>query len=834
MLRALLGRRAFGVVGILCLARIGAAGQGSAPVLPWSGPARRPLTFVENRGQWDGPARFLAHAGAGIVGLEPDALALLLVGRDGGEKASGAYVRLVFENSSPAVHLEGERRLAGSHHFLLGRDPSRWRTDVPGFAAVRYRGLLPGVDLRVREQEGRLEYDLLLAPGADPAEVLVRAEGVEGICLDGDTLVLETAVGEIRQPAPIAWLGSTEERGAPLECSWRLVDDRRFAFALRGLEPGGAAVIDPGLEWSTYLGGSSYEFSWAITGDPAGSVTVAGETAASNFPVTPGAYDTSYNGSPAPTADVTVSRFDAGTGSLLFSTYLGGSGGDKPFGILGDGAGGVIVVGNTASSNFPVTPGALDTSLGGPSDGFVARLDGAGSALLFSTFLGGASDGDIVQAAARDPSGAITVAGVTSSGDFPVTPGAFDTSLQGSSDAFVSRLDPSGSTLLYSTLLGGGSGDVAQALGLDATGAAIVSGVTSSSDFPVTPGAFDTSSQGSSDVFVTRLNAAGSALLYSTYLGGGNGDVAEDLAVDAAGVATVVGVTSSNDFPTTPGAFQTGGQGPSDAFVARLDASGSGLVFSTLLGGGGGDVGRGVRLAPSGAAVVTGDTSSSDFPTTPGAFDTTPQGSSDAFVSFVDPTGSALLYSTFLGGGGADGGHAVALLSSNALVASGVTNSSNFPTTPGALDSSLGGAGDGFVSRLGVALCGVSPYGASTPACSGAIEIGTNHCPVAGDSTFAFTASNAPPSTIGLLAIGLASSPAGTPVLGVTAYVSLAAPIFALGSATNASGEALRLVPIPGGTTGAHVFAQFVWVNTPSCPGSGSLSASGALDVTVQ
>ncbi|MCI0585979.1 MAG: hypothetical protein L0323_03950 [Planctomycetes bacterium] len=814
-------------LGLLFLASLGADALASTP----GERPGLPFTFVENLGQWDVPARFVARVGGTLVGVEEDRLSLLFRSRtEGGER--GALVRMVFEGAAGKLRLEGEGRREGTHNFFLGDDPTRWRRDLPGYEAVLCGGLYPGVDLRVRKGRGGIEYDLLLSPGADLGSVVVRCEGIEDLRTEGDGLAFRTALGEIRQSAPVAWKVRGSGPPEPIECRARVLDATRFTFDVCGLGAEDAGVIDPGLDWATYLGGSSYEFAYGLTLQSSGAVTVTGETASVNFPTSPGAYDTSYNGFAAPTIDVYVARLGATGTSLVYATYLGGSGGDKPFSIAEDATGAVTVAGN-ADTGFPVTPGAYDTSLSGQSDAFVTRLNPTGNALVFSTFLGGGS-GDIAQALALEPSGHATLTGVTSSSNFPATPGAFATAALGPSDGFVARLNPTGSALVFSTFLGGSNGEVPQGLALDGSGAAFVAGVTSSGDFPVTPGALDTTAQGSSDVFVTRLDATGSGLLYSTLIGGNGGDVAEDVAVDASGGATVVGVQSSSDFPTTPGAFRTTAQGNSDVFVARLNAAGTALLSSTLLGGSGGDVGRGVRLGALGEAAVVGDSSSSDFPTTPGAFDSTAQGSSDAFLALVNPTGTGLLYSTYLGGSGGDGAYAVGLGGADSATIAGVTNSSDFPATSGALDASLAGSGDGVLARFTLPPCGASPYGASTAACSGPIQIGVDRCPQAGDPLFGVTCLYAPPAAAGVLLLGVGQDLAGTPILGITLHVSLALPVFPLAAASNGVGVATRPIPIPGGTSGAQVYLQFVWLNPAGCGGPGTFSASNALDLTVQ
>jgi hypothetical protein len=308
-----------------------------------------------------------------------------------------------------------------------------------------------------------------------------------------------------------------------------------------------------------------------------------------------------------------------------------------------DSTGTAYVTGYTQSSDFPTTLGAFDTSFN-VSDGFVTKLNASGSALVYSTFLGGTSN-DYVQAIAVDSAGAACVTGYTSSPNFPTTPGAFDTHLDDLYDAFVTKLDASGTSLVYSTFLGGTDRDWADAIAVDSAGVAYVAGYTSSSDFPTTAGAFDTSFNGSTDVFVTKLDASGNALVYSTLFGGTNYEFPYAIAVDSAGAAYVTGLTHSSSFPTTPGAFDTSYNSDfqhDDAFVTKLDASGSALVYSTFLGGKDYDEAYAIAVDSAGAAYVAGVTYSVGFPTTPGAFDSTFNGSSgngDAFVTKLNASG---------------------------------------------------------------------------------------------------------------------------------------------------------------------------------------------------
>jgi hypothetical protein len=335
--------------------------------------------------------------------------------------------------------------------------------------------------------------------------------------------------------------------------------------------------------------------------------------------------------------DAFVTKLDAAGSTLLYSTYLGGTGLDNGFGIAVDYTGSAHVTGYTESTDFPTTPVAFDTTFnGGLQDAFLTKLDASGSALLDSTYLGG-SDDDAGQGIAVDVVRGAYVTGFTRSTDFPTTPGAFDTTYSGGQlDAFVTKLSPIQSAPVYSTYLGGSDFDAGYNIAVDGAESAYVTGETDSTDFPTTPGAFDTTADVPPDAFVTKLDAVGSAVLYSTYLGGADGDLGFGVAVDAGGSAYVTGVTTSTDFPTTPGAFDTSANGDLDAFVTKLDAVGSALLYSTYLGGANAEQGYGVAVDGAESAYVSGGTASTDFPTTPGAFDQTYNGASDAFVTKLD------------------------------------------------------------------------------------------------------------------------------------------------------------------------------------------------------
>jgi hypothetical protein len=387
--------------------------------------------------------------------------------------------------------------------------------------------------------------------------------------------------------------------------------------------------------------------------------------------------------------------------SLAYSTYLGVSDGDAGFGIAVDSSGNAYVTGITNSSNFPITAGALQPTFGGGgTDAFVSKLNNTGSALLYSTYLGG-SGSDEGHGIAVDSSGNAYVTGITTSSNFPITAGALQITFSGLEDAFVSKLNSTGSALLYSTYLGSSGNDGGSGIAVDSSGNAYVMGSTTSSNFPITAGALQpTFGGGSTDAFVSKLNRTGSALLYSTYLGGSNGNGGEGIAVDSSGNAYVIGNTFSSDFPITAGALQPTLGGKEDAFVSKLNSTGSALLYSTYLGGSGSDESEGIAVDSSGNAYVTGYTTSSNFPITAGALQPTLRGNEDAFVSKLNNTGSALLYSTYLGGSGSDESEGITVDSSGNAYVAGGTFSSDFPTTAGALQPTFGGLEDAFVSKV--------------------------------------------------------------------------------------------------------------------------------------
>ena len=694
-------------------------GAGNVSQSPPATFAELPMAFEPNQGQVDEKVRFISR-GSGYTLFLTSEEAVLLLRRPSDDKARAAVVRMRFVGANRKSTITGSQELPGKSNYLRGRDPAKWQTNISNFGRVHYEGVYPGVDASFYGNQGRLEYDFVVAPGVKPEVIRLGFDGIETVAvgLDGD-LLLETAIGEVRLSKPILY---QETDGIRNEIVGRylLLGDKEVGFKIGRYDPGKPLVIDPQLLYATYLSGSTTEDGFAVAVDSAGDAYVTGQTFSANFPTSFGAFQTVRLGS----GEVFVTKLSPvaadGAGSdLVYSTFIGGTANDIARDVaVDDATGNACVVGDTLSRlDFPITANAFQNTTAGAGDVFMTCLDSTGTSLVYSTFLSG-NNGSVGRGIDVDASGGVYVTGRADSADFP-TKNAFQAAFGGSTDVFVAKIDPAQSgpaSLIYSTFLGGFTSDVGEDIAVDSSGAAYVTGQTLSTNsccalFPTrnaaqpSPGA-----NGSRDAFVAKINPSltgDASLVYSTFLGGTSAEnsTAEDggIAVDSLGAAYVTGATVSADFPVTAGAYQSVPSALGDAFLVKLNAAGNLFLYSTFLGGSGSDKGTDVAVDSSGRAYVTGYTGSVDFPTSD-AFQAVNNGSPDAFVTQIDPSQSgnaSLGYSSYLGGNSLDQGYGIAVDGSGNAYVGGTTAGSTFPATAGAFGTQTSGGRDAFLAKIG-------------------------------------------------------------------------------------------------------------------------------------
>jgi hypothetical protein len=732
--------------------------------------ANSPLRFEENHGQIAPEVRYVAHGTGYELFLTPQEAVLALhptrrpdpspmhhmalaQAQRARKAEQSAVLRMRLANASKSVNVAGIDSLPGRVDYFLGNDPTKWRTNIPSYSRVKYADVYPGVDLVFYGNQRRLEYDFIVAPGADPRAIVLNLEGARKLRVNprGDLLVT-VAGGEVQLQKPLVYQQIHGER-REIAGDYAITRDHQVSFEVAEYDPREPLIIDPVLVYSTYLGGELDDTAFAIAVDPLGKAVVAGTTLSLHFPTTSGAFNPGPLAS-NPNGVVFVTEMDATGTHQVYSTYVGGSGGDSGSGVAVDTSGHIYVAGQTLSTDFPTTPNALKP---GPNAGnvngtsFIFKIDptitGSGS-LVYSSYLGGTQGvTEFANGIATDKNGLVYVVGLTASqpgtalANFPVTAStAFQATAPAgiaTGTAFLAKLDTTQSgaaSLLYSTYFGGNGAhaaspgpsfsDAAFGVAEDPTGNTYVAGTTGSTDFPTTTGtafqpslpAGNTGGAGFVSRFDTTKTGAAS-LLYSTYLGGDSADFADAIALGPSNVAYVTGQTKSLLFRTTPGAFQTTGNTSGIAFISLVDTSLTGaasLKYSTFLSGSQTNMPFGIAADPAGNAYVAGATQGSDFPVTKGAFQRTPAAGShgEGFVTKLNPGGMGaadLVYSTYFGGSGngstIDEVNAIAVVpvSNNAVIA-GVTASSaaTFPVVPnpGAFQVALNGPSDAFVAEL--------------------------------------------------------------------------------------------------------------------------------------
>jgi hypothetical protein len=685
-------------LGMVALLSITSSAGAASPATAQSY-GRLPLSFIENQGQADERVAFYIQSPSRSLYFTRDGHILRLsLGKGDDAKAHTIKVELV---DAATERIQSLQHAPGIVSYFKG-SREEWKTAIPTHARIGYVQPWPGIDLAYDGAGGRLESIYTVAPHVDPAQIQLRYSGQDSLRLDEHgNLVVTTSLGEITETAPILYQ-EIEGRRILVEGRFILLDEATVAFAVAQYNPDHVLVIDPTLVYAGYIGGSGDDVGYAIAIDSAGNAYVTGYTNSTEatFPETVGP-DLTSNGD----VDAFVAKVNAAGTALVYAGYIGGSGYEQGNGIAVDSAGNAYVVGDTSSTEttFPVTVGPSLTHGGGNYDAFVAKVNPAGTALVYCGYIGG-NGVDGGSGIAVDGAGNAYVIGYTQSTEasFPVLGGP-DLTFNGGWDAYVAKVNPAGTALVYAGYIGGSGVDVGNGIAVDSTGNAYVTGWTLSADFPVTVGPGLTYG-GFFDAFVAKVNPAGTALVYSGYIGGSGEDQGTGIAVDSAGNAYVTGFTNSTEtsFPLTVGPSLTYHGGRYDAFVAKVNAAGSALVYAGYIGGSVEDAGRGIAVDSAGNAYVTGYTTSSQVTfRVLGGPDLTYNGGLDGFVAKVNPAGTALVYAGYIGGSGDDVGRGIAVDSVGNAYVTGYTTSdqATFPITVGP-DLSHNGGQDVFVAKI--------------------------------------------------------------------------------------------------------------------------------------
>ncbi len=640
-----------------------------------------PLRFEANRGQSNEPVRYLSRGRGYGMYFAPEETILILKSNGEGETAT---IRMSLIDANPDLEVLGKNQIVTKTNYLIGNDPSKWRSNVPNYSKVLYKDAYPGIDLVYYGNSNSLEYDFIVFPGADPKVIEMEFDGAQSLELDSEgNLVLKTSNGKVIQHAPKIYQQINDKK-TKVTGNFLLLGDNRVGYEVAEYDHNVPLIIDPLLEFSTYLSGSSADNCHGIAVDAEGDIYIACATESMDFS-TVNPIQTSAQVS---SRSAHVTKLNASGTQILFSTFLGGTSYDTVFGIAVDEQENVFISGYTRSLDFP-TLNPFQANLNGTSDVFVSKLDSQGSTLLYSTYFGGSSFEQIIFLGGIDidAEGNAYVVANTNSSDIPLA-NATQQTFGGVNDAFVFKLDPMGNTLLFSTYLGGVGRDRPKDIAVDSEGKVYVVGQTESIDFPIINAFQSQASEG----FITKLDPSAGTILYSTFFGG----VVEGVSVDSNNNLFVTGTTTSEDFPTK-NAFQNQLKNSSDAFISKLDSAGSTLLYSTYLGGSSIDLGKKITVDSEGNAYFVGVTKSDDFPTQDPLLNTT--GSlNNVFVGKLDASGGNLLFSTLMGGTEDDFARSIAIGPDKNIYITGETQSINFPLkNPIMLNKD---SSEGFVSKI--------------------------------------------------------------------------------------------------------------------------------------
>jgi|GEM_PF-1210249 len=657
--------------------------------------AKLPLTFEANHGQFDAPVRFLSRTPRYTMFLTPNETVLQLHG------AQHDVIRWHLSGANADPSIQGERPLDTRTNYFRGNDRRNWRTDVDNFAQVRYERIYPGVDLVFRGNQQQVEYDFTLAPNANAKQIRFAFDGVDSMTTNKDgSLLLRTPHGTLVQSRPLVYQEIGGHRSI-VDARYR-VSGKSVGFALGNYDHSQPLIIDPVLDWSTYLGGSIEDYAFATAVDSSGNVYLTGTAGSTDFPTVNPIYGTKgYDW------DVFVAKINAAGTAIVYSTYLSANGWNEyGTGIAVDSSGNVYVTGATNATDFPgVTAGSIQPSFGGTGsnrDAFAVKINAAGNAIVWATYLGGSGD-DLADGITVDSSGNTYVAGDTQGGVPWIGTGAIQSTYGGGYyDGFVIKIDTSGAKV-WSTYLGDSGDDGLEAIRIDGSGNAWIAGSTNASWPGVTGSSLQPSNAGNTDVTVTEINAAGNAISYATYLGDSGDDYIGGMVLDSSGNIYMTGYTDSTSFPGVTGSsIQPSNAGSYDIWVAKLGSGATAITWATFLGGSDWDEGLKLDVDSSGNVYLNGSTASTNFPVSNAIQSTFGGGDDDVVIAKINAAGTSIAWSTYLGGNDVDQSYGGAVDSSGNYIVSGFTASSAFPGTSGsAIQPAYGGGYDAFVVKIG-------------------------------------------------------------------------------------------------------------------------------------
>jgi hypothetical protein len=622
-----------------------------------------------------------------------------------------------YSRSISLSDIKGVNKLNSYQNYFIG-NTEKWATNVELYHEIVLKNVYDGIDQRWYFNESSyLRYDYIIHPNIDYKKIQLSFDGIDkkSIYINKNELIYETRFGEVKNTELLVYQ-IIENRKIVIPAKWVKNKDS-FSIELQGdYNPNYDLIIDP-LVWSTFLGGNDFEDIRDLHITNSGDILVTGSTLSFNFPTTTGTYDNTYENY----HDAFISKLSANGSTLIFSTFLGGNKDDYGVGIVTDNNGKIYVCGDTESTNFPFSINAYDQTINGSlsSDVFITKFNSSGNLLEYSTYFGGAFN-DHAIGIKVDNNFNMYVAGSTESGDFPVTLSSFDNNHNGNDDIFISKFNSTGSSLVFSTFLGGNNNDVCRSFALDNFNNVYLTGYTTSINFPKTTGVFSTS-QDLADVFVSKISNNGSSLLLSTVIGGNDNDIGLSIVVDAGNRVAVAGKTSSSNFPVSANAYLTSHQGYSDGFIFQLNSNFTTLEYSTYIGGLFSDEINSITKTSSNEFIVIGNTQSDNFPITMNAHQKNKKGVLDLFITKFSPDLTSVTYSSYFGGSNTEYANKIYYnQTENAVIFCGRTYSPDFPVTTGAYDISYQtGEFDGFISKL--YLCPIITFtpSSNSPVCIG-------------------------------------------------------------------------------------------------------------------